>query len=124
MLDRVPEFLSCRRNWGPHPPPLASECVSTWVLGGTHTRLQGGEWGDPIQTTGQKLWYSIWYNSFTCSTYFARSSFMEFGMLTLTNCRDVATVVEKVGCYLVHYCTCTVRVYYNRFKARIFQTRV
>ncbi len=28
------------------------------IQGGGHTRLQGG--GDPIQTTGQKLWYYIY----------------------------------------------------------------
>ncbi len=25
----------------------------------------GRGWEEPIQTTGQKLWYSIWYNPFT-----------------------------------------------------------
>jgi hypothetical protein len=53
---RVPGFLSSRRNWVPHPltrkglllfPPLGPR-------GETHSLG-----GDPIQTKGETLWYSM-----------------------------------------------------------------
>jgi hypothetical protein len=34
-------------------------------VGGETQRLEGSGWEDPIQTTGQTLWYSIKYNPFT-----------------------------------------------------------
>jgi hypothetical protein len=59
-------YLSSRRNWiSPPPPPQASvppppPYGPQW---GEHIHLRGSAWGwgDPIPTTGQKLWYSIYY---------------------------------------------------------------
>jgi hypothetical protein len=60
-------FLCCRMILG-HPPHQAS--VSELYIegierqrGGSHFVLER-EWGDPIHTTGQKLWYSIFYTPF------------------------------------------------------------
>jgi hypothetical protein len=49
---REPGFLCSRPNWVP-PPPLGS-----WGGGETHS-LAGKGVGDNIQTTRQKLWYSV-----------------------------------------------------------------
>jgi hypothetical protein len=44
---------------GPQTPrPQASVTPPLGSKEGSHTRLRGG-WGDPIQTTGQTLWYSV-----------------------------------------------------------------
>ncbi len=62
-------FLCCRMILG-HPPPQAS--VSELYIvqfikgverqrGGSHFALER-EWGDPIHTTAQKLWISIFYS--------------------------------------------------------------
>jgi hypothetical protein len=80
MLYRVPEFLLSRLRWDPsptipqasvspphlgpsNPTPQASVAPPPRVLGGgRRSRLREREWRDPIQTTGQKFWYSILYN--------------------------------------------------------------
>ncbi len=54
--------LSSRLNWVPPlPPPRASVAPPPHVgLGrGSQTRLRGRGWGDPIQTNGQKLSFSL-----------------------------------------------------------------
>jgi hypothetical protein len=56
------EYL--RPNWLP-PPPLSQASVSplvgTW---GGNTRLAGEGAGEPIRTTGEKVWHSVY-----CSVY-------------------------------------------------------
>ncbi len=60
FLCREPECLSNRLNWVPHLLP----CKRVWlplkdqVGGGEPNSHAGRGWGDPIQTTGQTLWYS------------------------------------------------------------------
>jgi hypothetical protein len=41
------------------PPPAGSVVFPLWIQEGRHTRLRGREWGDPIPTKGQTLWYSV-----------------------------------------------------------------
>ncbi len=62
FLYRAPEFLSRRLNWVPPPLPVCLCRPRTQVGGDTLAWGGGGGWGNPIQTAGQKLWYSIWYN--------------------------------------------------------------
>jgi hypothetical protein len=63
---KVPGFLSSRPNWVPPPLPPQARVgfppLGPW--GETHSPVGKG-WGDPIQTTGQKLWCSVNYNPFT-----------------------------------------------------------
>jgi hypothetical protein len=47
----VPEFLSSCLNWFPHPLPRKRMCLPP----------RPKRVGDPIQTAGQKVWYSIQY---------------------------------------------------------------
>jgi hypothetical protein len=57
---RVLEFLSRRAELYPHlVPPQASVSPPRTNVGGGGDTLACGGGGDPIQTTGQKLWYSI-----------------------------------------------------------------
>ncbi len=67
----LPQASVSPHHFGPPPPPRqASVAPPIGVLGGWHIRLPWGE--DPIQTSGQKLWYSIctynMYNPFTRET--------------------------------------------------------
>ncbi len=64
IVQYTTEYKECQafcpvvRIGSPNPSP-ASECYSTlWVQGGDTLAWEGGGWGDPIRTTGQKLWCS------------------------------------------------------------------
>ncbi len=62
---RVPGFQSSRQNWVlPTPHPRVFAPPPPRVQRGRNTPWRGREWGDPIPTKGQKLWY---YNPFTIS---------------------------------------------------------
>ncbi len=66
FLYREPEFLSNCLNLGPPTSFPASECGSPQGPGGGGQTRQGGRGrGDPIETTGQTLWYSTNSNPFT-----------------------------------------------------------
>jgi hypothetical protein len=42
-IPRVPQWLSSRPNWDPHPPSPVSECVPPpGTKGGTHSPAGGG----------------------------------------------------------------------------------
>jgi hypothetical protein len=63
--SRVPGFYSSRPNWvyPPRPPPASKYCSHPPPFGaqkGRHTRFQGRGWGDPIQTKGRTLWFSMY----------------------------------------------------------------
>jgi hypothetical protein len=63
LLYRVPECLSSRLDWVPPPPPpepSVAPHLGPTQMQGSHTRLFRAGWGDPIQTTGQTLWYSTY----------------------------------------------------------------
>ena len=55
-VDRVPDFLSSRPNWLPHPLTRSKYCPPFGSRGG-HTRLR-----EPIWTKGQTLLV----NPYTC----------------------------------------------------------
>ncbi len=63
---RVPEFLAGALNWRPHPLHRKRVCLPPRIqVEGEHTRLREGGGGEPMQTKGQTLWYSVYYNTFS-----------------------------------------------------------
>jgi hypothetical protein len=60
-IPRVPECLSCRRNWVPPPSPACECAFPLRPKGGkSNTLLRVRGWGDPFRTTGQKAWHSVY----------------------------------------------------------------
>jgi hypothetical protein len=56
-------FCPVIRTGSPFPPLHPQKSVAPrplWVQGGRHTCLRGREWGHPILTMGQTLWYSMY----------------------------------------------------------------
>jgi hypothetical protein len=61
-VDRVLGFFSSRPNWDSPMHSLTRRRVfppSLWFRG-RDTRLRESEWGVPIQTRGQTLWYTLY----------------------------------------------------------------
>jgi hypothetical protein len=59
-VDRVLGFFSSWPNWDPHPLTRRLVYPPLLFLGGGHTRLQVRGWGEPIWTTGEKAWHSVY----------------------------------------------------------------
>jgi hypothetical protein len=61
MYIRVPECLSLRRNWVPHPLTPSERVSPLEPKGGgvTHS-LAGDGVGGPVRTIGQKAWHSVY----------------------------------------------------------------
>ncbi len=70
IIPRVPECLSLRPNWLPlpHPPP-ASKCIPPWIQRGGNTRLRVRCRGEPIRTTVEKAWHSVYSVVWTILLY-------------------------------------------------------
>ncbi len=61
-IHSLPECLSLRRNWIPPPPPLqVSVSPPLDPNGGSNPHFRVRGWGDPIRTTGQKAWHSVYF---------------------------------------------------------------